>query len=588
VSGGRFGRLGRRDRSHSTELPDDGFVLPGEISSFEAQIAGGTRGEKEGLDAILADLLDAAAPPPEGSSTSEAQPDVTTALEAALETQPDATTMLEAALRAASDGSVDAPTVFEDAQRRSFLRTRNHAVSDDDDGANGDGEDGGAARAGASDALPTSQRRVKIVDTRAGRANRYGAFAEVFDHASEDVSEDVSGTPGTPGPLETLDAGPLSEALDDGGTAPPPHRLPEVYGQGEDDSPYFDREGAGAGAGEGADALADVNAGEDAFPVRVIIEPPPKRPVWPLFITAMVVFIVFTGGLTYFNRTLLANQLESQAAYQQEADNLLHESIALIQEADLVVIPLDRATDSQVTEEGIPQLEALLDQHESTLGTLDSAIEKATRAQEMFADEEFKALAQYARDAASYRKEMLDKSCQITTYDIAAMRAALAVGRAWDLIVEADTNMRDAAEAGQIGTIDAISTSRDYNRDAVDKLTQANDLLTEATTAFPDADLSLVSNYVVAKKASAELALASDEAYLEGDYITGNTMNNEFYAKDAEVVELAAAIPGDPLSLIVSVYDSLTAQLHEDYRLLHSQAADVDVYLRDYLGVAIQ
>jgi hypothetical protein len=549
-------------------VPDDGFALPGEINAFEQPVVGAKRGERESLNSILADLLGAPDEPPKDSSA----PDAAAVLEAVLETPPDVTDVLEAALRAASGGSADASATAAVRRSRSSSHTHRRTAADK---IGADGEDGGSGWADDGDAdvfaVPlTSPRRVKIVDTRVGRAKKYGTLPEPPDYASEDTSEDVAGA------LETPDPSSPSEALGEDDTAPPPHQLSEVSEQDEDDSPYFDREDASEDAGKGA------------FPARVIIEPPPKRHIWPLFITAMVIFIMFTGGLTYFNRTLQAQQVEDRAAYEQEANDLLHESIALIQEADLVVVPLDRATGSKVTEEGIPQLEALLDQRESTLGTLDSAIEKAMRAKELFVNEDFKELAQHARDAASYRKDLLGKSCQLTTYDIAAMRGALALGRAWDLIVEADTNMRDAAEAGQRGTASAVRNSRDYNQEAVDRLAQANDLLTEATTAFSEADLSLISNYVVAKKASAELALASDEAYLDGDYTVANTKNDEFYAKDAEVVALAAAIPADPLSLIVSAYDRLTAQLHEDYRLLHSRAADADVYLRDYLGVAIQ
>jgi hypothetical protein len=102
-----------------------------------------------------------------------------------------------------------------------------------------------------------------------------------------------------------------------------------------------------------------------------IVEPISRRAVWPLFICAIVVFIVVTGGLTYFNRWLMAGQAEERAVIQQRGNDYLNESIALIQEADSVIVALDKASESRVTEEDIPRLEALLDQVDSVQHTID-------------------------------------------------------------------------------------------------------------------------------------------------------------------------------------------------------------------------
>jgi hypothetical protein len=314
---------------------------------------------------------------------------------------------------------------------------------------------------------------------------------------------------------------------------------------------------------------------------------PRKRAIWPLFICAIVIFIVVTGGLTYFNRWLLASQAEEVVAIQQEGNGYLNESIALIQEADSVIIALDKASESQVTEEDIPRLEALLDQVESVQGSLDGAIEKATQAKGVFMEQERQELAQHAQDAASYRKQMLEMSSQLISYDIAAMRSALSVEYAWALIVEADANMRSAVEVVTVWD-GSIAESREYNQQALDRLVLADESLIRAVDHFPLADFSSLRNYLDVKKASAELALASDDALLAGEYYEASIKNEEFIAKDAEAVSLAANIPSDPLSLIVTAYDEATGKLRNDYKAMRSRAADIDVYLRAYLGVDVQ
>jgi hypothetical protein len=312
-----------------------------------------------------------------------------------------------------------------------------------------------------------------------------------------------------------------------------------------------------------------------------------RRHIWPIFICAAAVFIIATGLLTYFNRSLLAVQAEHHSVIQREGNAYLDESIALIQEADSVIVSLDRATESQIAEEDIPRLEALLDKTDSVQESLDDAINKAVQAKETFLEDESQQLAQYAQDAAEYRKRMLEISGEIVRYDIAAMRSALALEYAWTLIIDADANMRSAVETVAEGGAGAVTESRDYNQEAVNKLVLADEALDKAVEAFSTVDVGALRAYLEAKKASAELALASDEAFLEGSYYTANLRNEEFIEKDAEAVTLAAAIPGDLLSLVVTAYEQAIGSFREEYVAARSRATDVDAYLRAYLGVDV-
>ena len=331
--------------------------------------------------------------------------------------------------------------------------------------------------------------------------------------------------------------------------------------------------------------------GTDAEPGMVaqgVSEPavlPQRRHVWPLLITALIIFIMATGGLTYFNRTVIAGQAELRAEIQQQGDALLNESIALIQNADSVIVALSVAVDSQITETDIPRLEALLDQMDSTQASLDLAITKAKEAEQVYLDKDRKALAGYAQTAAELRKQMLGLSSQLTSYDIAALRCALAVDYSWMLIVDAASEMHAAGEAMSAGKASAVPESRDYNQSALEKLTLAEEALVKAEEHFPDVNLKPLMDYVVVKKASAQLALESDLAFLDGDYTATRTKNAEFIAKDAEAVQLALALPENPMSLVQQAYSDVTKQLRDDYVNVRDQAVENDAYLRDYLGV---
>jgi hypothetical protein len=365
-------------------------------------------------------------------------------------------------------------------------------------------------------------------------------------------------------------------------SAPPTPPAPPAGDNG------FDEQAAPTLPPFSADLFRKSNEPELPPPPPFVIKPLHKRHIWPLFICAIIIFIVLTGGLTYATQLIKADQVETRAAIQREGSGYLDESIALIQEADIVVIALDKAIESQVREEDIPQLEALLEQVDATYASLDKAIETAGRAQATFLEKESQELAQHAQEAAEYRKQMLKLSAELTDFDVAAMKGALSLEYAWSLIVDADAGMRSAVEMVAGGGANAVWESRDYNAQALDKLVLAGEMLAVTTTTFPTTDLRVMNDYLKAKQASAELALASDDAFLAGDYDAANAYNEEFIAMDAEAVSLAVGIPSDPLTLVVRAYEEAVRQLREDYKLVRSRAADADGYLRTYLGVDIQ
>jgi type II secretory pathway component GspD/PulD (secretin) len=222
------------------------------------------------------------------------------------------------------------------------------------------------------------------------------------------------------------------------------------------------------------------------------------------------------------------------------------------------------------------------------LASLDEAINKAQQAKDKFVTDENKSLAQNAVDAAGIRKEVLEMNSTITSFDIAAMKSTLAIEYVFTMIIDADTEMRQAVEAVNNGGADAISESLEYNKRALEKLGSAEQAIAQTAIVFPEVNLQSLTDYLVAKKASAELAVASDQAFVDGDYETYRTRTDEFNAKDAEAVALAANIPEDPRTLVYTAYEEATVQLKLDYDTVRSAAADKDAYLRDYLGVTTE
>lgn len=310
-----------------------------------------------------------------------------------------------------------------------------------------------------------------------------------------------------------------------------------------------------------------------------------KRARWPFVIAALLVFIIVGGGLSY---AFIASDVASRENARKEGYALLDQAIALISEADKVVIAIDKAVENPVTDEDVSQLDALIDKIPNIRETLNQAAETARQAGGLFTNAEDKDLCQHVIDAADYRNEMLSYGKALIQNDIDAMKSAIALNEAWSLIVAADTDMRQAVEI--VGGVhnDKVAEAVELNKSALEKIAQAVEKIKEAEAAFNGVDASTISDYLVIKQAAIQLAIESDEALLANDIDVAKEKNDEYTAKDAEAVESAALIPEQPMDLIVNVYEAATSALRDSYHEVRSKTADADAYIRVYVGIDTQ
>lgn len=309
-----------------------------------------------------------------------------------------------------------------------------------------------------------------------------------------------------------------------------------------------------------------------------------KRQIWPFIIIGLAILILAAGIFGIYFRNSYAAREVILGEQRAQAVVTLNDSIALIQEADVVVVGLDKLIDAQVSRDTLPDLQNLLDQVDVTQQNLDSAIQKAESAKENLGGDKQKDVAQYVIDSANYRKQMLVLSVELSEADIAAMQSAEQLEIAWNNIIEAGTNMQKAAtllvdaKAGQ-GT-----QSLELDNSAKDDLNKASDALLLASGYFPTADFSTITAYIDARAQSLELAIAADQALIAGDQATVEAKNQEFLTKDAEAVNLSLEIPEDPMELIAAAHETLTSGWREDYKNLWEKTAETDDYLRAWVS----
>ena len=310
-----------------------------------------------------------------------------------------------------------------------------------------------------------------------------------------------------------------------------------------------------------------------------------KRARWPFVIAAMLAFILIGGGLAHF---IITADAENRENARKEGYAILDQAIALISEADKVIIAIDKSVEESVTSGTLSQLDALTDQVAGTRETLRQAAEKARQANNLFANAEDNELGQHVINAADYRNEMLSFGKALIQYDIDALKSALILEEAWALIVGANDEMREAVEiVGGVNT-NKVKDAVELNKGALDKVKQAQIKIQEAEEALEEADFSTIINYLIAKEAAIQLAIESDEALLAEDLDLAKQKNDEYTSKDTEAVELAAMIPTEPMDLIVSAYEAATEELRDSYHSVRASAADADAFIRVYVGVDTQ
>jgi hypothetical protein len=310
--------------------------------------------------------------------------------------------------------------------------------------------------------------------------------------------------------------------------------------------------------------------------------PPARKKRWPLVVIVAIVVLVLVAGAVIAWQVHSTEQLKAQRA---EGYTILDVAIARIQAADVTIMAIDAAVNTEITEQTPPQHEVLLEQAARTRETLSEATQQASVALSLFADSSDSELAQHVIDTANARLSMIDSGTQLIGFDIKALYATEPLSKAWEAVVKADEQMRNAAEQTAKATPAGVRAAIKLNQKAQKSLKSASDDLESAVNAFNNLDVGVLANYVRLKNEAVKLAIETDRALLANDLKTAEAKNAEFAKKDAEVVGAAGAIPDEPMDILTLSYESSTADLHQNYVSARSAAADSDIFIRAYVGV---
>lgn len=308
----------------------------------------------------------------------------------------------------------------------------------------------------------------------------------------------------------------------------------------------------------------------------------------------VVVALVLTVGQTIFQ----------MRAHQSDLRGILSDQIAVINQADEVMIPFDSLVMSQYGDQHFAKNSAvqetsLLDQlsesYRALVGDiapvytdLKEAIAAIEEVQPSLSDNDDKEAARQALAAAQARMNMFDTGISIVDEALMATEAFEAARQGWKDIIDADAAVREATAALGEMTEETVRLSMEKTNTALTLLNHAADQFSAAQSSYPGLDLGRFDDYVGKRIESQKAALAADQAYLDRDKELLSQENERYNALEDEAAALAEELGDDPDTVVADTYDAAIAQNVEFYEAERLKAGNADAFLRNYLGTGSQ
>ncbi len=252
----------------------------------------------------------------------------------------------------------------------------------------------------------------------------------------------------------------------------------------------------------------------------------------------------------------------------------------LIENADVVVLEVDEIVRAEITSEVGAQASEIQTRVPDAVADLDAAAALLNGAMGDLREEDTPR-AEALRDAALARSEMLasaDPILEANAYAAAALTPALA---GWDAVLEGEKLLDDAVVEYNKLTDAAVKKSRDITVQAEQKLQSAEDLFSEAATAFPEADFAPYQKYIDGKQQLVTLSKQADNAFLKGDKAKANDLSDTYNAQDKKMVEQGKALPGTPAEVIADAYERVAGEATAAYFEARDRATVADKALQD-------
>ena len=177
---------------------------------------------------------------------------------------------------------------------------------------------------------------------------------------------------------------------------------------------------------------------------------------------------------------------------------------------------------------------------------------------------------------------MITQGMQLVETSEDAEEAAKECDAAWQLVLDADAQVREATKLA--GRNDMVDASQRVYLGSEGNVLKSLDQLRALQADYPTADVSPLIEYVEKRIEAMDLAVQSDEALTVKNKDEAIARNDAYNAAEEEAATMAAALPSDPKQLVKDAYFATWAEVIRNYAGQRAAAGTSDAVIRDYLG----
>lgn len=295
-----------------------------------------------------------------------------------------------------------------------------------------------------------------------------------------------------------------------------------------------------------------------------------------LIAVGVVVLLVLLGS---FAAQFLKNEVSEQAYYQEQ----LNSAIVAVSETDVAFDALQVLANDLLGSH--PDEEAIItDQRAKVSETLTSVEAQARQASQNLKNRDDQQAAGNVVASITSRIALWNAGLALIDEAAAAKAAKASMETGWDLTLEGDGLLKNAATEILGATKNSIETAQNSTMEAKNAFTQAHASFMEVQNIYPAYDARPFVDYTDKRLAACDYAIASNQALLDHDTQVAQEQNDAYNKADSEAVLLADALPRNPVATIDEAFKKNIEQNQKVYQTTLSQTENTDAFIRDYLG----
>ena len=294
------------------------------------------------------------------------------------------------------------------------------------------------------------------------------------------------------------------------------------------------------------------------------------------WIIVAVAIIALVGTGVFFGYRIHQDRLDFSARFGQLIDRFIEIDRTMVEVDSLMTDPLNSVESVERSE--VAERFASLTRELNAVSAEAGSMEEAAQT-----DRDRAALAQ-AKQAASARADMIAAAESAFTLSKHANQLADAATQAWNEVLQADQEAREATElANKAKTEEATTEARAKTQEARNLMVAARSGLDLVVKEQPDVDLSAEKAYIDKRIESLDAALKTADALLANDRDAAKKANDAYNSADAAAATLAAELPPSTSEQVKAAFRSDVDAFLDKYADARAAVTAADSSLRAYL-----